>query len=109
MIFTADPYRVLDHVSLQLTTQSDLAGSHLSSRRGWTQPEDGAAIHPRSPSRTGLGRLEKVCLGLSHFPGPMDLSARRRRLKDLEAMRRRTYQAKSLSRNRKMLLSASRF
>ncbi|KAI3547110.1 hypothetical protein CSPX01_03942 [Colletotrichum filicis] len=49
MIFTADPYRVLDHVSLQLTTQSDLAGSHLSSRRGWTQPEDGAAVHPRSP------------------------------------------------------------
>ncbi|UQC84001.1 uncharacterized protein CLUP02_09497 [Colletotrichum lupini] len=88
MIFTADPYRVLDHVSLQLTTQSDLAGSHLSSRRGWTQPEDGAAVHPRSPSRS---RLEKVCLGLSHFPGPMDLSARGRRLKDLEAMWRRTY------------------
>ncbi|KAK1477302.1 hypothetical protein CTAM01_15226 [Colletotrichum tamarilloi] len=91
MIFTADPYRVLDHVSLQLTTQSDLAGSHLSSRRGWTQPEDGAATHCASYSPSGLGRLEKVCLGLSHFPGPMDLSARRRRLKDLEAMWRRTY------------------
>lgn len=47
-------------------------------------------------SPSGLGRLEKVCLGLLPFPGPMDLSARGRRLKDLEAMWRRKCNAKSL-------------
>ncbi|KAK1529922.1 hypothetical protein CPAR01_12234 [Colletotrichum paranaense] len=72
MIFTADPYRVLDHVSLQLTTQSDLAGSHLSSRRGWTQPEDGAAIHPRSPSRS---RLEKPDSRSEIFLSPLFVSS----------------------------------
>lgn len=61
------------------------------------ESEDGAAIHLSliavkgySRSRntflfqthcahytpSSLGRLEKVCLGLSTFPGPMDLSAR---------------------------------
>ncbi|KXH35689.1 hypothetical protein CSIM01_05083 [Colletotrichum simmondsii] len=91
MISTADFYHVLDHVSLQLTTQSDPADLDLNSGRAWMESEDGAAIHLSLIAVKGLGRLEKVCLGLSPFPGPMDLSARGRRLKDLEAMWRRTF------------------